>query len=727
MVNKHNQRIDEHSLEEWRGMAINLANENRWQEALALNKRIISQRIARTEDYNRLAKAYKELNQLAEAIYSYKKALELDPTNHIAQRNIRQIELNIKQSTPPISNPSNNGLSDDVVKMESEEHQQDSPFSISSRVRLKNSESTGIITDILPNNQYRVFISSGEEPIVPGVDLVLLSTNLNFVGPQQFLRDLLLFKLKRPLSDTLYSYSMSRTNFEPYQFKPAIKFLRNPNSRILIADEVGLGKTIEACLIYLELKARMRGDLPRVLIVCPAGLRAKWQSELSARFNEEFEIMDNSRMRDFLSRYESGGPATRLRGICSIEGLRHEQIVSRIVETQVQFDFVIIDEAHHMRNPETASFDLGEILSDHADALALLTATPVQLHSDDLYYLLRIMDSGQFESRELFDYQLEPNKLLNRTILDLSKRPPDLDSAQRRMAVSEKYFKANPYCDEALELIDQCIRNESSQDNHAMTVRAIRNLHQLNPFSLIFNRTRRKEVMGGAIRQAIVVNVDLSSIEREIYTESLNFARARTKHEKGISSVSVLGLIQIERQIASSISAFRDIIEDFDTKKPYDATIEEGSTELARSDSLPQAEVFELSQKLRSLYTQLGETDSKFDRFLIELERILSSDPVKKVIVFSFFRRTLSFLHRQLIKSGYKVELIHGGIKVNERQVTIDRFKNDDGRRILLSSEVGAEGLDMQFCDTVINYDLPWNPMRVEQRIGRIDRYCGFR
>lgn len=723
MVGKHNQRINEHPLEEWRRVAINLAKANRWQEALALNKRIISQRIVRVEDYNRLAKAYKELNQLDEAIYSYKKALELDPTNHIAQRNIRQIKSNIKQSAPPISDPSSNESNDEVANMRSEEHQQDSSFSKNSRVRLKNSGSTGIITDILPNNQYRVFISSGEEPIVPGADLVLLSTTLNFIGPQQFLRDLLLFKLKRPLSDTLYSYSMSRTNFEPYQFKPAIKFLRNPNSRILLADEVGLGKTIEACLIYLELKARMRGDLPRVLIVCPAGLRAKWQSELSARFNEEFEIMDNPRMRDFLSRYESGGPTTRLRGICSIEGLRHEQIVSRIVETQVQFDFVIIDEAHHMRNPDTANFDLGEILSDHADALALLTATPVQLHSDDLFYLLRIMDSGQFESRELFDYQLELNKLLNKTILDLSKRPPDLDSAQRRMAASESYFKANPYYDEALELIDQCTRNENSQDNHKMIVRTIRNLHQLNPFSLIFNRTRRKDVTGGAIRQAIVVNVDLTSIEREIYTESLNFARARTKHEKGISSVSVLGLIQIERQIASSISAFGDIIKDFDTKKPYDATIEEGSTELDRSDSLPKAEVFELSQKLRSLYTQLGETDSKFDRFLIELDKILNSDPLKKVIVFAFFKKTLNFLHRQLLKSRYKVELIHGDVKVSARQAIIDRFRNEDECRILLSSEVGAEGLDMQFCDTVINYDLPWNPMRVEQRIGRIDRY----
>ena len=171
MVGKHNQRINEHSLEEWRRVAINLAKENRWQEALALNKRITSQKTVHAEDYNRLAKAYKGLNQLDEAIYSYKKALELDPTNHIAQRNIRQIESNIKQSAPPISDPSSNESNDEVAKMRSEEHQQGSPFSINSRVRIKNSEATGIITDILPNNQYRIFISSHEEPIVPATDI----------------------------------------------------------------------------------------------------------------------------------------------------------------------------------------------------------------------------------------------------------------------------------------------------------------------------------------------------------------------------------------------------------------------------------------------------------------------------------------------------------------------------------------------------------------------------
>jgi len=593
---------------------------------------------------------------------------------------------------------------------------------INSRVRLRNSGAMGIVIEVLPNRQYRVFVSEHQQPIVSEADLETVATSFGFVTPREFLRDLLIFKLRRPLSDTLYSYSMSRTNFEAYQFKPAIKFLRSPNSRILIADEVGLGKTIEACIIYLELKARMQGDLPRVLIICPAGLRAKWQSELMGRFNEEFEIMDGNRLHRFFSEYETAGPAARLRGICSLEGLRHEQLSARIVETGVQFDLVVVDEAHHMRNPETLNFNLGEILSEHADSLILLTATPVHLQSLDLFYLLNILDPGQFESPELFEYQLEPNKLINSAISRLWETPPDLKNACRYLDSCPPPIKDNPFYKESKELIDQIEHACDGTENRERLVMAIRGLHQLNAFSLVFNRTRRKEVMQGAMRQATVVNVDLTPLEAEIYSEALKFARARAQYTKGFASV--LGLIQIERQIASSLGAFKLIIEDFQRHKPYNANIESSSTELEYAISLPKKEVYELCQKLQSLYARLGKVDSKFDRFHTELSRFLNSDPRTKVIVYSFFRKTLAYLYERLVEAGYKVEVIHGGIPlVKKRQSIIDRFKQDDDRRILLSSEVGAEGLDFQFCDTMINYDLPWNPMRVEQRIGRIDRY----
>lgn len=607
------------------------------------------------------------------------------------------------------------------MAIEEEEVQFDYDLNLNSRVRLTSTGATGIIIEILPNDQYRIFINEHAQPIVSIDDIEPVTTHYRFITPTEFLRDFLLFKLQRPLSDTLYSYSMSRTNFEAYQFKPAIKFLRSPNSRILIADEVGLGKTIEACIIYLELKARMQGDLPRVLVVCPAGLRSKWQSELMARFNEEFQIMDANRLHGFLSEWENSGPSTRLRGICSLEGLRQGQLSTRISETGVQFDLVVIDEAHHMRNPETLAFDLGEILSEHTDALVLLTATPVHLRSLDLFYLLNILDPGQFESPELFEHQIEPNKLINKAIIELSCISPNFEEACRCLEQCPSHIKSSPFLKESMELIKQIERDQGDTRNRQRLVSAVRSLHQLNAFSLIFNRTRRKEAMQGAIREANVVNVTLTRVETQIYLEALRFARARAQYMRGFASV--LGLIQIERQIASSLGAFRLIIDDFIYSKPYEADVEESATEMDRDMSLPKSEVYDLCQKLRSLYGELGGIDSKFDKFQVELTKLLESDLNRKIIVYSFFRKTLSYLHKRLTEAGHGVYMIHGGKDVRERQSIIDRFRNDEECRILLSSEVGAEGLDLQFCDTIVNYDLPWNPMRVEQRIGRIDRY----
>lgn len=698
------RRDEEHQKKILRQQAINLAKDGRWREALALNNKIVSETQAEVADYNRLGKAYLELGEVAEAKQSYGKALELDPGNTIAGKNLRQLEYKTPKSSPSVSGKKSHRLK----------------FDLNSRVRLKGTGATGLVTEILPNEQYRVFIRENEEPIVFENDLESVVATFGFVTPQEFLRDLLIFKMKRPLSDTLYSYLMSRTNFEAYQFKPAIKFLGNPYSKIIIADEVGLGKTIEACIIYLELKARMRGDLPRVLVVCPSGLRAKWQSELSSRFAEDFEIMDSSRMQRFFGEYRNLGVATRLRGICSIESLRREELTVQITELGVEFDLVIIDEAHHMRNPETLSFDLGGILSEHADSLIMLTATPVHLQSDDLFYLLNILEPGEFENKEVFEYQLEPNKLLNKAIAELYRIPANAEGACTYLDMCPSHFKENPFWKEARELVLD-IENLDIPAQRQQLATAIRNLSELNTFSLVFSRTRRKEVHSGTVRSATVVNVPLTSKEQEIYSEALRFARARAQSMRGY--VSILGLIQIERQLASSIGAFKEIIQDFREKKPFEATIEESSTELESLNTLPEDEVYAISQNLLNLYEELGEMDTKYDTFYEELTQLLNAEPSAKVIVFAFFRKTLGYLYKRLTQAKHKVEMIHGGKNVMERQNIIDRFHQDDEVRILLSSEVGAEGLDLQFCDTIVNYDLPWNPMRVEQRIGRIDRY----
>ena len=117
------------------------------------------------------------------------------------------------------------------------------------------------------------------------------------------------------------------------------------------------------------------------------------------------------------------------------------------------------------------------------------------------------------------------------------------------------------------------------------------------------------------------------------------------------------------------------------------------------------------------------EVDSKFNTFWAALQEILSDNSTSKVIIFALFRGTIEHLHKQLRQRGVLVEMIHGGYKVEEHNQAIDNFRGNPDCRVRISSDVGSEGLDFQFCDTIFNYDLPWNPMKVEQRIGRIDRF----
>lgn len=463
----------------------------------------------------------------------------------------------------------------------------------------------------------------------------------------------------------------------------------------------------------------MRGDIRRVLIVCPSGLTRKWQAELQARFNEEFTILDGDSLQQFFDHWSEAGVFTSLRGICSTERMRQEWIIQQIKDLEVQFDLVIVDEAHHMRNPKTLSFDLGEVLTERSDAMVLLTATPVQLHSNDLFYLLNILDPGTFERPEFFEQQMEPNRYINRAIICLNKIPSDVSGSLQELSRIPAFVKNNPYYLQATNLLKEVHAAAIGEETRRKRVEAITVLQKLNALSFVFNRTRRAEVGSGKKRVASVVEVSLTDIEKAIYEKAMEFARSRARHLNGYSSA--LGLIQIERQMASSLGAFHKAVQAYAKNLAVDIEIEESSSDLEGPDSSTGNAVGQLAGELRNLYSKLGDRDSKYDVFLTELQKILTEHD--KVIVFSFFKNTLRYLDERLRTLGYKVAMIHGDIDVANRERVLDNFKTDTDKHILLSSEVGAEGQDFQFCDAIINYDLPWNPMRVEQRIGRVDRY----
>ena len=553
------------------------------------------------------------------------------------------------------------------------------------------------------------------EPVEPDAEI----THVDRAG---FLTALLLAKLDNPLGDLLYSYQASRTQFEPYQFKPVFKYLDAPVPGILIADEVGLGKTIEAAILYQELKARQ--SINRVLVVCPAGLRDKWRLELLSRFDESFDIVRSADvLADLLAYRETEGFAP-LHAIVGLETIRMQKIQDAMDENPVRFDLVIIDEAHHLRNTETLSNRIAERLSDMTDHLILLTATPLQTGQQDLFNLVRLLDDTQFPNLDDFLAQLMPNARLNAAIRALRMLPPDTVSAAAqlesiRSLPAGSQVTAHPNYLPAL-------RQARAGDLSRPRIMALqRDIDRMNVMSPIYTRTRKRDVTGIAQREAHVIDVPITEAERGFYEAVLAHARAQARAHSRSGWIPGFAGMMRERQAASCIAATREYLVEQLRTRAADLEVEESSDEVMPESAteVHEEDTQSVLERLIAAAEQVGTTDSKFGLFEQALNEAIAQSPSSKIIVFSYFRRTLRYLERRLRDAGINVLQINGSVPTGERTLIIDRFKTDPHVRVLLTSEVGSEGLDFQFCDTLFNYDLPWNPMRVEQRIGRIDRY----
>jgi SNF2 family DNA or RNA helicase len=260
---------------------------------------------------------------------------------------------------------------------------------------------------------------------VKGIEDLLDLLKFGKVG--DLARILTFHKISSNLSNVFYAMQASRTDFYAYQFKPVYKYIESLTGRILIADEVGLGKTIEAGLIWQETKAR-HPDARRLLVVCPSMLREKWKKELRERFDTRAEIYDAKGILELLADFRREGTAFQCAAVCTLNTIRQDRIREALEEMNDahRFDLVIIDEAHHLRNSETKSHRAGLTLSDATEAMVLLTATPIHLGSEDLYRLLRLLDANEFSDFEIFRQHIEENEPLVRAQNLLRRNPPQI-------------------------------------------------------------------------------------------------------------------------------------------------------------------------------------------------------------------------------------------------------------------------------------------------------------
>jgi len=428
----------------------------------------------------------------------------------------------------------------------------------------------------------------------------------------------------------------------PHQTDVALKVLRTMGGRAILADEVGLGKTIEAGIILKELA--VRGLARRILIITPASLVAQWQGELESKFFERFEAPEHPREW-----------RTVQRAIVSLARARHERHFSAI--TRQPWDLVIVDEAHKAKNHKARSYQL--LTSLKRDYLLLLTATPLQNDLRELYNLVTLLRPGQFGSWTEFK---------KRYLGSRGKRIPENPEQIRELAA------------------DVMVRTRRSNVDLNLPAR-----HPVHPHIELTEHE-------AALYQAT------TAFLRKLYSEGFHEQSAavvaedaRRRSKRGGKGLLFLELLRFGQRLCSSTGALAASLE---TK---------ATNELVRPEFRGKAR--QLAQFAREVPEQAK---------LGALDRQLELHP-ERVIVFSEHLPTVTQILKRVGQHGRAGIRFDGGLSKERRVAALKRFKADK-RAVFVSTRSGTEGLNLQFANVMINYELPWNPMLVEQRIGRIHR-----
>ncbi len=379
-------------------------------------------------------------------------------------------------------------------------------------------------------------------------------------------------RLTGRLANLIYSMDTTNTDFYAYQFKPVLSFLDAPGNGLLVADEVGLGKTIEAGLIWTELRSRF--DIRRVMVLCPAMLREKWKTELRRRFGINGDILGASEVLEQIKEYRLGDRLDYAM-ICSMQGLRPRRGWSKSDENQDAasnlsrlmddsqydeplFDLLIIDEAHYLRNPESMTSKLGRLLRSVSEHVLLLSATPVHLRSSDLYQLLNLVDEDTFNQPHVFDEILQANEPLVRARDQILAGRLNQEQLLTMLGTAKKtlYFENNR---QIQGIIDDPPSDDDLLDRKYRTFLSDR-LESINLLGRVVNRTRKRDVTEWkVVREVVAEIIPMSSEEEELYKSVTELVRNFASQYDGPEGFL---LVTPQRQLSSSMPVSVDALTD---------------------------------------------------------------------------------------------------------------------------------------------------------------------
>ncbi len=540
----------------------------------------------------------------------------------------------------------------------------------------------------------------------------------------------------------LMALAETRIDPKPHQVSVVHRVVSEFPHRFLLCDEVGLGKTIEAAMVLKELRAR--GAARRALVIVPPNLLRQWQFELKSRFNETFSILNTHTVRHLRNTLGfEGNPFEEFDSVLvSASWIKDPSVAEQAAE--VDWDIVIVDEAHHARvrhsgrrREETRLYKAVRRLvapdGFSQRAALLLTATPMQLDSRELYSLVELLDEALFPTEEHFHQHRQELPGLNKMVQDLQIHGfpiPGIaaDDVVRQVAA---WLRIEP-----AEAETRLMGTRETVDELCAELTGCHRLSEV----LIRNR---KSVVGGFMpRHAVRWKVKLTANEQRVLTMVQDYVRNgfALADERNDRAYGFL-MTTFQKLMASSNRALRtslnrrrerliELAESPRLTRSARALIENAEERLGDDEFVSEllAEIGSAHEReaetLRSLVEELDSltTDSKAEKLAKKLGELRDEHPDAKVLLFTEFRETQEYLSERLTASGWNVERFHGQLKPEQKDQAIERFRDSSQPTVLVSTEAGGEGRNLQFCHFLVNYDLPWNPMRVEQRIGRLDR-----
>ncbi len=482
--------------------------------------------------------------------------------------------------------------------------------------------------------------------------------------------------------------------------------------RYLLADDPGAGKTIMAGLLIKELI--VRGDVRRCLICAPGSLAGQWQDEMWFKFQTHFDIFT----RETIESSVSGNPFQEkdLVIIRLDQVARSEELQGKLSRTD--WDLVIVDEAHKMsasfwggEMKVTKRYRLGELLGGISRHFLLMTATPHNGKEEDFQMFLRLIDPDRFENR---------SKLHN--------EPVDVSDIMRRMVKEElRRFDGRPLFPERRAYTVNYQLSPAEQNLYRDVTEYVRT--EFNRAEQLLD-DKRKGTVGFALT---VLQRRLASSPEAIY-QSLR--RRRERLEKRLQEVEQLQIANASfRELDGQLPLFDDDYwDDFDDAPAEESEVIEDLVMDAATAALTAAELQEEISTLQTLEQQAHHlrhsgTDRKWEQLATLIQddenMVGPGNDRRKLVIFTEHRDTLRYLQQRIATLfGRNEHIVHidGGLRRDERRVVEDKFRNDPDVHFLLATDAAGEGINLQRAHLMINYDLPWNPNRLEQRFGRIHR-----